>query len=152
MKIGALFSGPTRAMLLGLAILVGTHVLVNAHQEPQPKTQWDGVYTEKQAKRGEDIYGAQCTTCHGGDLAGADSAPELAGLTFASNWNDLKLSELADRIRTSMPQNNPGNLSRQETADVVAFILSKNKAPAAETELPPASESLATITFKALKP
>src|SRR5262249_10822653 len=57
----------------------------------QPKSQWDGVYTEAQAKRGEGFYSQYCASCHGPDLAGGEMAPGLTGGEFASNWNDLSL-------------------------------------------------------------
>ena len=30
----------------------------------QAKSQWDGVYTEDQAKRGEGLYSQYCASCH----------------------------------------------------------------------------------------
>jgi mono/diheme cytochrome c family protein len=58
-------------------------------------------------KRGEPLYALHCSSCHGPDLAGGEQAPGLVGGDFATNWNDRTLDELFDRIRTSMPQNNP---------------------------------------------
>jgi len=118
----------------------------------QPKSQWDGVYTEEQAKRGEGLYSQYCASCHGPDLAGGEMAPGLTGGEFASNWNDLSLGELFERIRISMPQNAPGSLSRQQNADILAFVLSKGNFPAGTTELPGATDVLNTIKFVAQKP
>ena len=53
----------------------------------QPKSQWDGVYTEDQAKRGEGLYSQYCASCHGPDLSGGEMAPGLTGGEFSSNWN-----------------------------------------------------------------
>src|SRR5260370_15111312 len=118
----------------------------------QEKSQWDGVYTESQAKRGEPMYQEYCSSCHGPDMAGGEMAPGLAGGEFASNWNDLTLGQLFDRIRTAMPQNNPGSLSRQQCADILAFILSKSSAPVGKTELPTQSEMLGMIKYAAINP
>ena len=107
---------------------------------------WDGVYTEDQAKRGEPMYQQYCASCHGPDMSGGEMAPGLAGGEFSSNWNDLTLGQLFDRMRTSMPQNNPGSLSRQQCADILAFILSKGNAPVGKTELPTQSEVLGTAS------
>src|SRR5438876_12424404 len=96
----------------------------------QAKSQWDGVYTEEQAKRGERLYSQYCASCHGPDLAGGEMAPGLTGGEFSSNWNDLSLGDLFERMRVSMPQNSPGSLSRQQDADILAFVLSKSKFPA----------------------
>jgi len=118
----------------------------------QAKSQWDGVYTAEQAKRGEGFYSQYCASCHGPDLAGGEMAPGLTGGEFASNWNDLSLGELFERIRISMPQNAPGSLSRQQNADILAFVLAKGNFPAGSTELPGATDLLNTIKFVAQKP
>jgi hypothetical protein len=46
----------------------------------------------------------------------------------------------------------PGTLSRQQIADVLSYVLSVNKLPAGDVELPRQSELLAPITFLAQKP
>jgi mono/diheme cytochrome c family protein len=117
-----------------------------------PKSQWDGIYTDEQAKRGEATYTEFCATCHGGDLSGGEMAPSLVGGEFASNWNDLSLGELFERMRISMPQNAPGSLSRQQDADILAFMLAKAGVPAGQTELPTQAEVLNGIKFIAQKP
>jgi mono/diheme cytochrome c family protein len=116
------------------------------------KSQWDGVYTAEQAKRGEGLYSQYCASCHGPDLAGGEMAPGLTGGEFSSNWNDLSLGELFDRIRISMPQNAPGSLSRQQNADILAYMLFKAAVPAGQTELPTQTEVLSGIKFLASKP
>jgi hypothetical protein len=78
-------------------------------------------------------------------------APSLAGGTFNSNWTGLTLADLVDRIRVSMPQNNPGSLSRQQCADILAFMLSAGNFPAGATELPRESELLKQIAFEGTK-
>ena len=117
----------------------------------QEKSQWDGVFTAEQAKRGESLYQQNCSSCHGADLAGGEMAPGLVGGDFAANWNDLTIGQLFDRIRTSMPQNNPGSLSRQQNADILSFVLSKGNAPAGSTELATQTEALNGIKYVATK-
>ena len=118
----------------------------------QPKSQWDGVYTEDQAKRGEGLYSQYCASCHGPDLSGGEMAPGLTGGEFSSNWNDLSLGELFERMRISMPQNAPGTLSRQQNADILSYVLFKGNYPAGQTELPTQTEVLSTIKFVSAKP
>jgi mono/diheme cytochrome c family protein len=109
---------------------------------------WDGVYTEDQARRGAAVYAKECASCHGADLNGGESAPPLVGGTFLSNWNTLTVGDLFERIRQSMPQDNPGRLSRQQDADVLAFMLQANEFPAGKTELDKQTEVLKLIGFK----
>jgi mono/diheme cytochrome c family protein len=144
---------------LGVAALGGVAALAVIHAVSgtsvsalQAKSQWDGIYTAEQAKRGEDLYQQHCAACHGAEMAGGEMAPGLTGGEFAANWNDLTIGDLFERIRISMPQNNPGSLSRQENADVLAFILQKGSYPAGTTELPTQLEALQQYKFLATKP
>src|SRR6185295_16913738 len=101
---------------------VGTHSSVSAQQ---PTSVWGGIYTEDQAKRGAPLYAQRCSSCHGGDLTGGEMSPALADSQFQSNWNGISVGDLFERIRVSMPMDSPGSLSRQQYADILAFILSK---------------------------
>jgi mono/diheme cytochrome c family protein len=116
------------------------------------KSQWDGVYTAEQAKRGAPLYAEHCASCHGGELGGGEMAPALLGGEFTANWNDLSVGDLFERMRISMPQNNPGSLSRPQNADILAFILQKGNYPPGKEELPSVTEQLNQIKFLATKP
>src|SRR6266850_1948525 len=107
------------------------------------KSQWDRVYSLQQAKRGEALYAQSCAACH---------APDLTGGEFAATWNELTLGDLFERIRVSMPQNDPPSLSRAQKADILAYVLFKGSYPDGEAELPSQTEVLRTITFLAMKP
>jgi mono/diheme cytochrome c family protein len=113
---------------------------------------WDGVYTDAQAKRGEAIYYERCAACHGPELEGGDMTPALIGGVFTSTWNDLSVGDLFERIRITMPLDRPSTLSRQQSADVVAFLLKANRWPAGAAELPRQLEPLKEIKIEALKP
>jgi len=116
-----------------------------------PGSVLDGVYSEEQAKRGAALYTTECASCHGSTMEGLDMAPPLTGGAFIANWNGLTVGDLFERIRLSMPQDDPGRLSRQQDADVLAFLLSVNKYPAGKTELPRETETLKRIKFEATK-
>jgi len=116
------------------------------------KSQWDRVYSLQQAKRGEALYAQSCAACHAPDLTGGEIAPALTGGEFAATWNELTLGDLFERIRVSMPQNDPPSLSRAQKADILAYVLFKGSYPDGETELPSQTEVLRAITFLAMKP
>src|SRR5258707_316715 len=141
------------AAVLVLATIASPPCLLRA-QAPaaESRSVWDGVYTEDQAKRGETIYRKECAACHGDMLTGGESAPPLTGGAFLANWNGLTMGDLFDRIRKTMPQTNPGRLTRQQDADILAFMLSVNKFPAGKTELYRQSEMLKEIRFESAKP
>lgn len=113
---------------------------------------WGGIYTEAQAKRGEEASKRSwCTSCHGGDLTGAE-APALVGDEFLSNWNMETVGFLYERIRTTMPADKPGSLSPQDASDIVARVLQLNKFPAGPNELPSDIDLLSKIAIGAEPP
>jgi mono/diheme cytochrome c family protein len=112
---------------------------------------WDGVYTREQADRGEALYVNHCGGCHGPTLAGAD-APALAGPEFSANWNTLTLVDLFERIRTSMPPDDPEKLGAQQKTDVLAHMLSVGKFPAGTADLPRDGQVLSQVRYLSMKP
>src|SRR3954469_2621999 len=116
------------------ACAVAGPLLVAAQSPPTPsRAPKDGVYTAEQAARGQAIYKNQCASCHGAALGGGN-APPLAGDVFVEVWAG-PLSDLVDKIQKTMPQNDPGTLTRQQSADVVAYVLEGNKLPVGRAEL-----------------
>ena len=71
---------------------------------------------------------------------------------FTSEWNDLSINDLFERVRISMPADKPGTLERQQVADVLAFILQKNDLPTGQAELPIDADTLKAVKFLAKKP
>ena len=112
---------------------------------------WDGVYTADQTRRGETAYLQTCASCHGTALEGGDMTPPLVGGAFTANWNDLTVGDLFERIRTTMPLDKPGRLSRQQNADVIAFLLKANGWPAGMVELPPEPPALNQIRIQSVR-
>ena len=139
-------------LIAGFAVLVSSLGMLRAQAPADSRSVWDGVFTEEQARRGEAVYQKECAACHGDQLTGGESAPPLTGGGFQANWSGLTLGDLFDRIRKTMPQSAPGRLTRQQDADVLAFMLSVNKFPAGKSELYRQSEMLKEIRFESKKP
>lgn len=140
-------SAATGALAVGLAISCAA--MLNGQET---RSVWDGVYTTEQARRGEALYTQHCATCHGGTLLGAEAAPALTGFEFGANWSGLTLGDLFERIRTSMPSDDPGKVSAQQKADIVAHMLKVGGFPAGMTELPRDQQVLMQIKYLATKP
>ena len=102
-------------------------------------TIWEGVYTTEQADRGHQIALANCFECH--------SASEWRGPGFLRVWEGRRLGDLYERIRRTMPQNDPGRLTAEEYADIVAYMLSLHDVPTSDgqRELPSDLEVLDAI-------
>ena len=124
-----------------------------AEQAASPsQSVWDGVYTDEQAARGGTLYSERCAQCHAPDLSGGETAPALASSDFKSNWSGLPVDDLFERTKISMPGDDPGSLSRPQTADILAFVFSRNGFPAGRSELAREAEVLKRIRFEATKP
>jgi mono/diheme cytochrome c family protein len=136
------------SILAVAAFAIGAAVLA----EDTTRSVWDGVYTEAQAKRGEALYRQSCASCHGVALEGIETAGPLTGARFTANWNGVTVGDMFERVRMSMPNDRPGTLSRQQTADVLSYVFSVNRFPAGKAELARQTELLKQIKFDATKP
>ena len=105
----------------------------------------EGVYSDTQAERGRALYVAQCASCHGDDLTGMGFAPGLLGTEFLSLWTGQTIRDFYSRIRTTMPEADPGSLSPAETIDIVSYLFEANGFPSGPEELE--REMLETITI-----
>ena len=137
--------------IVGLAAASPVHSVLRA-QQATSRSVLDGVYTEEQAKRGETTYSTSCASCHGPALMGTEMAPPLTGKSFMDNWTDTTASDLFQKISVAMPADDPGTLKKEQTADIVAYILGTNKFPAGKTELGSEAETLKQIKIEAPKP
>jgi mono/diheme cytochrome c family protein len=128
------------------------HPLSEIRLEHAPRTVWDSVYSDAQATRGQTLYGQSCARCHQDALTGADDAPALAGGTFLGSWNNTSLSTLFERTNSSMPSDDPGSLSKQQVADILAYVLRFNNFPVGSGELPTQAELLKEIMIVSARP
>lgn len=121
-----------RAAALVAVMVVGISI-ASGQQANRPA----GPFTAGQASAARATYQANCASCHLPDLRGAFEAPPLAGPNFMSIWRTRATNDLFQRIRTTMPQGNPGSLSDEEAANIVAFILQTNGSVAGTQVLTP---------------
>lgn len=137
------------ARRLAVALLSAALATTAAAAAGQGRTVWDGVYTADQARRGAEVYERSCAECHGAELGGGDMAPGLVGVEFVYNWHGFSARDLFERLRVSMPPDRPARVSRQEKADVLAFIFEANGMPAGDAELAARAGPLGAIQFLA---
>lgn len=126
-------------LMIPAALMLCGAIVSTAEQAPPPKvvTTATGVYTSAQASRGEQTYYSICVSCH---PKGTYTAP-----AFREKWNGHLLSELFTFVSTQMPKEQPGTLEPEEYADVIAYLLKINGAPAGKTQLPPDVKALKWI-------
>jgi S-disulfanyl-L-cysteine oxidoreductase SoxD len=116
----------------------------SAHaQTPAATSTKAGVYTREQSGRGQDVYAGYCKNCH---------TPEShTGAVFKTKWSGRRLSELYEYIRDQMPKNDPGSLSPEEYADVLAYLLQLNRMPAGRRDLSNDVAALKSIRIETTK-
>ena len=129
---------PTRLLIASILTLC-TVISGAAVQAPPPKvvSTASGVFTSAQASRGEQTYMSICVSCH---PKGTYTAP-----AFRQKWNGSPLSELYGFVSSSMPKMEPGSLEPEEYAQVIAYLLKINGAPAGKSELPADVKALRRI-------
>jgi mono/diheme cytochrome c family protein len=132
--------GRTFATALIVAALARAGEAQTPNAAGSPVSTSHGVYTEVQAARGEGTYRANCTSCH------ATSAH--AGDAFVRAWDGRTAFDLFELIRTTMPIDNPGRLSRQDYADIVAYLFKLNRLPSGDRTLPADDEGLKQVRIE----
>ena len=138
----------TRAPLISILAWIGFFSLVSDRAAAQEReTVWDGVYTEEQAVRGEQVYQDECTFCHLDDLQGDAFATPLIDDAFTIRWNGSNLGDLMTVIQVTMPADRPATLSNEAVADVIAFLLKMNDYPAGKDELRSDPVDLKSVLF-----
>lgn len=129
---------PPAALLgLGLAALGTLSLVVGAEPPPAKRSILDGVYSTAQVARGKKAYESLCARCHGDALGGGEDSPALVEQDFLNNWYGKTFGALVEYTREEMPSDGPGDLTRKESTDITAFVLSANDFPTGASELPP---------------
>jgi mono/diheme cytochrome c family protein len=120
-----------------------------AGQSASPRSAWDRVYSDAQADRGEQAYGRTCSHCHGLSLEGdgAREIPTLVSDQFLRRWRRKSIQALFDSLMRSMPADDRGSLTAPAAADLIAYLLRANGAPAGDAPLSPEREALAGLVI-----
>lgn len=84
--------------------------------------------THAVAQSNDDAYLRNCSGCHGPELRGGETGPALIGSAFQQKWERAP-QELEQLTRGTMPPTNPGSLSNQDYAAVIAQIRRANGWP-----------------------
>ena len=131
------------AVALAVFGIISSSAVIHAGQA---RTAREGVYSGAQATRGQAIFKDKCAACHGDMLEGL-IGPPLTGDEFLKAWGSQPLSELADKIQKTMPQSEPGTLTRPQAVDLVAHILQVGKFPAGQSALPEGEDALKQVVL-----
>lgn len=132
-----------RTTVLGLAAYIlalsPTALPAQGNQGGATRSARDGVYTAEQAERGAKLSADTCAACHMEDFFTE---------TLLMSWSGAPANMLFDLIRTTMPQDRPGSLTRQQYADILAYIFRMNGLPPGEQELGASDDALKKILIE----
>ena len=128
-----------RIFLVGILVLALARTAAAQADPAATKSVLEGVYTEEQARRGEKITNDVCSNCHMEDW--------FTGSLLAS-WAGATVEMLYELISTTMPEDRPGSLERQQYADVLAYIFELNGLPTGQEELSADKEALRAILIE----
>ena len=98
-------------------------------------------FTVEQMERGRDVFDFVCGECH--------VASEFRGDGFQFRWRRQTAWDFYRTITTTMPENAPGALTKQEYVDVLALILEMNGYVAGNAELPATQTALDQLPMSA---
>ncbi len=98
------------------------------------------LYTEEQATAGAALFGRVCAECH--------EKTNVTSADFRAKWTGRPILDLYELIRTTMPDSNPGALSRDEYAGALAYILKLNGLPSGATAVMPDSAAMRNATLE----
>jgi mono/diheme cytochrome c family protein len=127
------------ALAAGLLLICATAAHAQTPASDSSRNASEGAYTAVQAKQGETTFGSICGNCH--------TTTEFRGPTFRRIWTGRSVYELFDQLRNTMPLDNPGGLSREQYANVIAYVLKLNEYPAGDVELPSSDDRLRRVRF-----
>jgi S-disulfanyl-L-cysteine oxidoreductase SoxD len=142
-----------RVCILGVALALASASVAAQQGKPAAVTvrsQWSGIYSDAQAKRGEPLYTAECAFCHGAQLEGTFAAPPLTATALSGRWGSKTLADLFEYQRAFMPWTSPGGFSREKNVDILAYILKTGGFPAG-ANLPLAADAQREIRIVAAK-
>ena len=100
-----------------------------------------GVFTDAQARRGEQLFTQACGKCHAVD--------EHTGASFAAKWSSVTAGDLFEQLSTTMPPASPGSLNPDGYASLIAFFLSRSGFSPGGSELPAERNALRAIRIGA---
>ena len=140
----------TKRLNILIAVAAVFFVACGLHAAAPAQAGAGGSYTDAQATRGEELYEEQCAPCHGADLSGIpDLFPALAGDVFVEAWQGRSVGELFEAVSVTMPALDPGSLTPDQNADLVAFMLSASMYPSGPADLATDLDALNAIPIGA---
>jgi len=129
----------TRQLLATAGFVAASIVMALGAQAAAPQTRalTEGVFTKAQSERGAKAYQKACSKCH--------QPAEFE--SYLGRWVGLPVSFLYETLTSTMPQDNPGGLSRKQYTDVLTYFFEINGLPTGDEELASDQTSLDAVAI-----
>jgi len=112
--------------VISMSALVGLAVgLISLTSNSETITEYQGIYSAEQAKRGKPEFYSYCASCHN----------EQFFINAVKQRVDQPVIYLFEEIITTMPMNAPGFLRDELYEDIFTYILESTGLPAGDTDL-----------------
>ena len=136
----ARYATVTVLLPLTLTLVLDGYAFVPPQEAAAPagRSVVDGVFSARQARRGERRFVQFCEQCH--------RTRDFTSVDFLDRWTGQTVGDLLGFVQNTMPPDNPGSLSADRYTDVLAYLLGANDYPAGEEELP--SDPLALMDVR----
>ncbi len=90
------------------------------------------------------MFKKSCLECHVPD--------DYIGDAFKSKFVGGTVYDMWEQIRSSMPQADPGSLTKEQYTDLVAYLFQLNALPTRDADMPAVVDSLKAIKVEAKPP
>lgn len=135
---------PTLRPRLSLVVAVAAAALIAPRVAPRAEATTTSapdtaVYSDSQAARGRQWYESQCQRCHPAD--------DMRSEDFKVKWNGQRALDLFAIISSTMPEEEPGTLTRNTYVDIVAYLMKLNGIAATAAPLADTEAALAAVTM-----
>ena len=104
-------------------------------------------FTQAQVDQGQDLYRANCASCHGQNLNDGEFAPALKSMGFRTKWSGQSVGALFAYATANMPPGQAGVLGPDDYAALTAFMLHANGAAASDKALPADAQTLSGLNW-----
>lgn len=95
---------------------------------------------EDQVAAGQDVYAAECASCHGEQGEGGTGPVLIGGSRRIASYGDT--DRLYDYVSRTMPFDDAGSLSEEQYWEVIAYLLEANELLPADVVLGPDTETI----------
>jgi len=134
-------------MLSRTGFNIAVTVVINLTTMLQVMAQTSPMFTDEQARAGQDLYDRTCVSCHGPNLTDGTFGPPLTGTSFEQRWAGRSVADLLTYLQATMPPGLTGQINTGGYIGLISFLLEKNGVKPSAQTLPAQADTLAAMVM-----